>query len=337
MAFQPGDRLSLLARPRQAARLRPARADQRLRRPPLPRSLRGRVAARRAGAALGSQGPRRTSRSTSSRPAAPPASPRAASSCDDFRIDYELFSDTLPDDVFPKGANWLMLGPVRPAPAAAGGRAPGPAPRRHLLLRRPRSALGHQAHQEGLDGAPRGLQGARHRPGHDDPARATTTSSACSPRRSCSRRWLREGRRSRSTGITGIFCGGTEMTPQWIRFAIEELLGRASTSCPTYGNTLMGLACPKPSTPPTTTRSPTTPAAARRGRGRRLRRPRQVGRLRRDRPRDADDADEGVLHPALPGARRRRARAPTENYPWDGVTNLRPFARLAESVVVGVY
>ena len=33
---------------------------------------------------------------------------------DDFRIDYEMFSDTLPDKYFPKGANWLMLGPSGP-------------------------------------------------------------------------------------------------------------------------------------------------------------------------------------------------------------------------------
>ena len=29
--------------------------------------------------------------------------------------------------------------------------------------------------------------------------------------------------------------------------------------------------------------------------------------------------------------------APIDPYPWDGVTNLRLFSRLAESVVVGVY
>jgi hypothetical protein len=29
--------------------------------------------------------------------------------------------------------------------------------------------------------------------------------------------------------------------------------------------------------------------------------------------------------------------APIPRYPWDGVTNLRPFTRLQESVVVGVY
>ena len=42
-------------------------------------------------------------------------------------------------------------------------------------------------------------------------------------------------------GITGIFSGGTEFTPQWNRFAHEELLDGAYMT-PTYGNTLMGLA-----------------------------------------------------------------------------------------------
>ncbi len=99
--------------------------------------------------------------------------PKSRIAIDDFRTDYSLFSDTLPDKYFPKGANWLMLGPQRPAAAAAGGRAPGPASRRHLLLHRSRSAVGHQAHQEGLDGAPRSVQAALHRPGdHDSRRRA---------------------------------------------------------------------------------------------------------------------------------------------------------------------
>ena len=46
-------------------------------------------------------------------------------------------------------------------------------------------------------------------------------------------------------GITGVFCGGTEMTPQFHRFAVEELLDGAYFA-PTYGNTLMGLAVHKP-------------------------------------------------------------------------------------------
>ena len=50
----------------------------------------------------------------------------------------------------------------------------------------------------------------------------------------------------RSAGIKGIFCGGTEMTPQFHRFAKEELLGDEIYFAPTYGNTLMGLAVHKP-------------------------------------------------------------------------------------------
>ena len=33
---------------------------------------------------------------------------------EDFRTDYEQFSDTLPEEFFPRGANWLMLGPSGP-------------------------------------------------------------------------------------------------------------------------------------------------------------------------------------------------------------------------------
>jgi hypothetical protein len=52
----------------------------------------------------------------------------------------------------------------------------------------------------------------------------------------------------RKMGITGIFSGGTEFTPQWNRFAQEELLDGAYMT-PTYGNTLMGLAPSAPSGP----------------------------------------------------------------------------------------
>jgi len=39
--------------------------------------------------------------------------------------------------------------------------------------------------------------------------------------------------------------GQTEFTPQYTRFAMEELLGDGVYMTPTYGNTLMGLACLK--------------------------------------------------------------------------------------------
>ena len=40
--------------------------------------------------------------------------PKTRVACEDFRIDYEIFSETLPDEHFPKGSNWLMLGPSGP-------------------------------------------------------------------------------------------------------------------------------------------------------------------------------------------------------------------------------
>src|SRR5258706_6324825 len=40
--------------------------------------------------------------------------PKTRVAFEDFRIDYELFSETLPEKSFPKGANWLMLGPSGP-------------------------------------------------------------------------------------------------------------------------------------------------------------------------------------------------------------------------------
>jgi hypothetical protein len=48
------------------------------------------------------------------------------------------------------------------------------------------------------------------------------------------------------TGITGVFCGGTSMTPQVIRFLVEEVLENKAKLVPTYGNTLMGLAVARP-------------------------------------------------------------------------------------------
>ena len=40
--------------------------------------------------------------------------PKSRIVIDDFKIDYEMMSDTLPDKYFPKGSNWLMLGPSGP-------------------------------------------------------------------------------------------------------------------------------------------------------------------------------------------------------------------------------
>ena len=58
--------------------------------------------------------------------------PKTRINCEDFRIDYEIFSTTLPDEHFPKGGELADARAVGPAPPAAGRRAPDAAPRRHL-------------------------------------------------------------------------------------------------------------------------------------------------------------------------------------------------------------
>ena len=135
----------------------------------------------------------------------------------------------------------------------------------------------------------------------------------------------------KKAGITGVFCGGTEMTPQFHRFAVEELMEGAYFA-PTYGNTLMGLAAHKPPEPddnwaiiyyPPAPRAmievvdPDEPDAG--------------GRLWRHRARAADDAHQGVLHAPLPRARRVRARAPVPAVPMGRRAQRPPVLAIPES------
>src|SRR5918996_793925 len=40
--------------------------------------------------------------------------PKSRINVEDFRLDYEAFSDTLPEEFFPRGADWLHVGPSGP-------------------------------------------------------------------------------------------------------------------------------------------------------------------------------------------------------------------------------
>ena len=75
--------------------------------------------------------------------------PKSRINIDDFRIDYEAFSDTLPDAAFPRGADWLHVGPTGPRRLRLAVEHLCPAPRRHLLHGGPRPALGDQAPEGG--------------------------------------------------------------------------------------------------------------------------------------------------------------------------------------------
>ena len=141
----------------------------------------------------------------------------------------------------------------------------------------------------------------------------------------------------KEAGITGIFAGGTEFTPQWNRFAHEELLDGIYMT-PTYGNTLMGLAASPPSGPENgykiTYYAP---------------QPRAVLQVV-----DPDDAERGVGYgetgrvmlttltkeffvPRFQERDEGEREPPCEQYPWDGVSGVRPFSRLASGTTVGVY
>jgi hypothetical protein len=141
----------------------------------------------------------------------------------------------------------------------------------------------------------------------------------------------------KKAGITGVFCGGTEMTPQFHRFAVEELMEGAYFA-PTYGNTLMGLATHKPVDAAdnwAVIYYPPSPRA-------------QVEVVNPDRPMAIVDYGQTgrvrlttltkeFFMPRFLERDEAEREPPCAQYPWDGVRNVRPFSRFAKSVVEGVY
>ena len=261
--------------------------------------------------------------------------PKSRISVRDFQIDYEIYSETLSDSSFPRGSDWLMLGPTGP--------------------RRLRLAVEHLAQHRGgicflVDLDPRWVNKLIKYGKHQEldayknhvidqalnilRAHETIQCLFTTPKlleALCEKISLKKA------GIRGIFCGGTEMNAQFHRFAREELVPGIDF-IPTYGNTLMGLACCKPFDladnyaiiyyPP---------------------QPRAVIELVN--PENTEESvdygetgrvmlttltKEFFMPRFLERDEAERAK-PIESFPWDGVENLRLFSELQESVVVGVY
>jgi hypothetical protein len=267
--------------------------------------------------------------------------PKSRVAHEDFRIDYEMFSDTLPEKYFPPGSNWLMLGPSGP--------------------RRLRLAVEHLCQHRGgicfcVDLDPRWViklikmgkmeELRRYKDhvidqavtilgaGHDIRCLFTTPKLLEALAEALDDR----GTSIRESGITGIFAGGTEFTPQFTRFAVEELLGEGVFMTPTYGNTLMGLACSKPVGPEDgykiTYYAP---------------QPRAVIEVVsfKDRDKVVGYGETGRVRLTtltretfIPGFLERdegERQPPYELYPWDGISGVRPFRQLSAATVVGVY
>jgi hypothetical protein len=261
--------------------------------------------------------------------------PKSRINIRDFRLDYEAFSDTLPDEYFPRGADWLSLGPTGP--------------------RRLRLAIEHLAQYRGgicfmvdLDprwviklikmGEPRTAeqykqhvidQGLTQLRAHNNIHCLFTTPKLLEAL--CERVSLKK------MGITGVFCGGTEMTPQFHRFAVEELLEGAYFA-PTYGNTLMGLAVHKPRRAEDNYAIIYYPPHPRAmievvdpERPDRVVEYRETGRVR------LTTLTKEFFMPRFLERDVAEREPPCEVYPWDGVRNVRPFSKLQTSVVEGVY
>jgi phenylacetate-coenzyme A ligase PaaK-like adenylate-forming protein len=266
--------------------------------------------------------------------------PKSRIACEDFRTDYELFSQSLPEQYFPKNSNWLMLGPSGP--------------------RRLRLAVEHLCQFRGgicfcIDLDPRWviklikkgwmehLEAYKEHcveqaytiltAGHDIKCMFTTPKlleALCA--------YLEKKKTSlKKLGVLGIFSGGTEFTPQFTRFACEELLEGVYMT-PTYGNTLMGLAASKPVGPEEGYKiSYYAPQ------------PRAVVQVM-----DFDNYDKEVEYgktgrvmlttltkeffvPRFMERDEGEREPPYEKYPWDGVSGVRPFHGIPGGTTVGVY
>ncbi|QEG41545.1 phenylacetate--CoA ligase family protein [Roseimaritima ulvae] len=272
--------------------------------------------------------------------------PKSRAVVEDHWKDYELFSHTLPDEYFPKGSNWLMLGPSGP--------------------RRLRLAVEHLAqYRDGIcfciDLDPRWVvkmlkkgwmdQVEEYKKHCIDQAVTILTANhdvKCmftTPKllEALGEALEEQGSSIAEAGITGIFSGGTEFTPQWTRYAVEELLGGPPEEggvymTPTYGNTLMGLACSKPVT-----------AAEGYKISYYAPQPRAVTEVveMEDHTQVVGYGETGRVKLYtltdeffVPGFLERdegEREEPFDTYPWDGVSGVRPYHKLASGTTVGVY
>ena len=254
---------------------------------------------------------------------------------EDYKLDYAEFSETLDDSAFPRGGYWLMVGPTGP--------------------RRLRLAIEYLANLRGsscyfVDLDPRWVKKLISK-GQGEQAKAymehvIDQAMAILEKRKVDALFttpkLLEALADRTSlveaGIKGVFCGGTTMDPQTVRFLVEEVLEGEAQLVPTYGNTLMGLAHHKPLT--AEDRFSVTYHAPQ---------PRAV--LRCVNPDQTDQLVEyeewgrveltTLTHeffmPRFLERDEALRRPPCDQYAWDGVAEVRPFRSEADKIVEGVY
>ncbi len=254
---------------------------------------------------------------------------------DDYKIDYEEFSDRYDDSTFPRGQNWLMVGPTGP--------------------RRLRLAVEHLANYRGsscffIDLDPRWVKRVIAK-GQIDVAKdyqkhvaeqAVTImkhrkigSMFTTPKLLES---IGELVSLGDMGIKGVFCGGTSMTPQYVRFLCEEVLESRVKFVPTYGNTLMGLAHSDPNFPKNnysiTYHAPQPRAVLRIVDPKETTRVVNYGEWGRV---ELTTLTREFFVPRFLERDEAQRRQPIAGWPWDGVGDVRPFGATEKKVIEGVY
>src|SRR5215212_1360778 len=139
----------------------------------------------------------------------------------DFRVDYSEFSEKVSDEHFPRGEAWLMMGPTGP--------------------RRLRLAIEHLAHERGsscyfIDLDPRWVKkligNKKFEEAKSYMEHVVDQAATILKHRKVSGLFttpklleaLAEKIDLWDAGIRGVFCGGTTMAPQYVRFIVEEVL-----------------------------------------------------------------------------------------------------------------
>lgn len=254
---------------------------------------------------------------------------------EDYKIDYSEFSKTLSDEQFPRDQYWLMVGPTGP--------------------RRLRLAIEHLANVRGcscyfVDLDPRWVKKVLANK-QFDVARAymdhvVEQAVIILKHRRVSALFttpklleaLGEKINLYEAGVRGVFCGGTSMSPQNVRFIIEEVLENRIGFAATYGNTLMGLAASRPLRPEDnyslTYYAPQPRAVLRIVDPKDTQRLKEMGEWGRV---ELTTLTREFFMPRFLERDEAIRRPPCELYPWDGVGDVRPFGALEKNIVEGVY
>ncbi|MBM3833183.1 MAG: AMP-binding protein [Verrucomicrobia bacterium] len=254
---------------------------------------------------------------------------------DDYKVDYSEFSEKISDAHFPRNHYWLMMGPTGP--------------------RRLRLAIEHLANVRGsscyfIDLDPRWVKkvisGKQFEQAKAYMEHVVDQAVTILKHRKISGLFttpklleaLAEKINLWEAGIRGVFCGGTSMAPQYVRFLVEEVLENRIGFYPTYGNTLMGLAASVPlkaeDSFSVTYYAPQPRAVLRVVDPQKTDQVKNYGEWGRV---ELTTLTKEFFMPRFlerDEAIRREPRAP---YAWDGVGDVRPFGAMEKTIVEGVY